>query len=64
MSAGMVMSPLVRVTFVPFTSSASCPARVAEMAAVGIEVQREKASATNASASVPARIELRLPWSV
>jgi len=64
-SAGIVtVRSELRITFEPLPFSAKWPAWVAETAAVEIKVQREKASATNASASCPRRTALRSPWSV
>ena len=50
-----------RITFVPFTSSASCPPVAAEMAAVGTEVHTLKALATKVLAVALGRIGLRSP---
>src|SRR5438034_7313207 len=52
---------VVTETFVPFTSSARCPASVDETAAVGTAVQRLKASATKESALAPRSMGLRSP---
>src|ERR1051325_10164422 len=61
-SGGMLMElSALRKTFEPLTSSLSCPACMAVIAAVGIEVQRVKASATNASAAKLVSTGLRSP---